>query len=237
MTNKMRRYGIVAAGALPLVFTVPAFAADAIMEPAPQPPVAAPMEPQFSWSGVYGGASLGYGWAGDSNAEVPQPGAGTSDRNFDDSDGVMGGVFAGYQQQNGSLVYGVEGDVTYGDHEQTRPALVTGSATQEIGVQGSLRGRLGYAMDRVLVYGTAGVAAADIETSATVGGATGGNDDARIGWTAGAGAEYAVTDQVFVRGEYRYTDYGDESFDVGTAGSANVDTNIHSGTVGVGFKF
>jgi outer membrane immunogenic protein len=238
MTKKMLGYGIVAASALAM--TVPAFAADAIMEPAPQPPIAAPIEaPQFSWSGIYGGAAVGYGWASDSSARVDQPGGTPSDRNFTNADGITGGVFGGYQQQSGNIVYGLEADVDVSDYDDTRPAFTGGSATQEVGVQGSLRGRLGYALGRTMVYGTAGGAVADIETSATDRlGNSGGTDDARFGWTVGAGVEHAITDQMFVRGEYRYTDYGDETFDLGPAGgSATVDTNIHTAKVGVGFKF
>ena len=61
-----------------------------------EPPVA-------SWAGPYAGVSLGYGFSG-----TTTPATGDVD-----TDGFLGGVFAGYNLQNGMFVYGIEGDVGY----------------------------------------------------------------------------------------------------------------------------
>ena len=78
----------------------------------------------------------------------------------------------------------------------------------------SIRGRLGVAFDRFLVFGTGGLAWGNPSTSyALVGGApfatNGGN---ATGWTVGGGVDYALSDSVFGRLEYRYTNLGTSGF-------------------------
>ncbi len=81
------------------------------------------------------------------------------------------------------------------------------------------RGRLGYAVSPdILPYVTAGGAAQSLE--ATEGGVSDRNT--MLGWTAGAGVDVKVTDNVFVRGEYRYTDFGSKSFTTG-GGTRDID--------------
>jgi outer membrane immunogenic protein len=105
----------------------------------------------------------------------------------------------------------------------------------EVNWQASLRGRLGYAHGRFLFYATGGAAWADVETSAhdtitthvfdTFGGVhteeeggvqihsrSGHDDDTLLGWTAGAGAEYALCNVVTLGIEYRHNDFGSETF-------------------------
>ena len=92
---------VAAIGLLALLGAAPAFAADVTSEEPPAP--GAPMEqpPLATWAGPYAGASLGYGFSG-----TTTPATGDVD-----TDGFMGGLFAGYNLQNGLFVYGIEGDV------------------------------------------------------------------------------------------------------------------------------
>ena len=93
---------------------------------------------------------------------------------------------------------------------------VTG--TVESGVQGSVRARAGYAFGRFLPYVTGGVAIGSFYTDAQVFGtdldgvtnfaASGTKSATRVGWTFGAGVEYAVNNHWSLRAEYRYTDFG-----------------------------
>ena len=89
-------------------------------------------------------------------------------------------------------------------------------ARSEGNVQGSVRGRIGIAFDRALIYGTGGVALTGfnttiVDTTGFFTGAPGTNatfSNTRAGWTAGGGIEYAVTDNWWVRAEYRYSNFG-----------------------------
>ena len=74
----------------------------------------------------------------------------------------------------------------------------------------SIRGRLGYAFDRALVYATGGVAFLDLDgKDKTVG--VNGVDYSFTGWTIGAGIDYALTDNLSIGAEYRFTDFGSET--------------------------
>ena len=81
-------------------------------------------------------------------------------------------------------------------------------------VQGSIRGRVGYALDRVLLYATGGVAFAGVNTNLTtnsllgLGGSFDSASNTRVGWTVGGGLEYAVTNNWSIRAEYRYSNFG-----------------------------
>ena len=80
--------------------------------------------------------------------------------------------------------------------------------TTRIPVQGSIRGRLGVAFDRALIYATGGAAFAGFETSVAGFPGFDQNSTTRAGWTIGGGIEYAVTGNWSVRAEYRYADFG-----------------------------
>lgn len=84
-------------------------------------------------------------------------------------------------------------------------------------IEGSFRGRIGWAWNRFLLYGTGGIAFADVtndygESFCFGGGCSGLNFDSRtrtlVGWTAGGGIEYAFTPNWLFGVEYRYTDFG-----------------------------
>ena len=88
---------------------------------------------------------------------------------------------------------------------------------RSLDIQGSIRGRLGVAWDRVLIYATGGVAFGGINTDITVFGTdffgtpvfgSGNRSTTRVGWTVGGGLQYAVTNNWSVRAEYRFTDFG-----------------------------
>lgn len=94
---------------------------------------------------------------------------------------------------------GVEGDVSYNWNEES-----VGGNEYEFDTTGSVRARVGYALDHALFYGAAGWTGARGHVSTPV-----GDDDATFsGWTVGAGLDYAFTDNIFGRVEYRYNDYG-----------------------------
>ncbi len=230
MNNRFYRPAALALGAVVLA-SAPALAADVVYQEPPAP--SAPMEfaPVNTWSGPYAGVSLGYGFSGE-----------TRDRTTGittDNDGWMGGAFGGFQQQNGSFVYGAEVDVNYSGVDGTVADEFGNYATSRTTVDGSLRGRAGVTVtEDILLYGTAGLAAERQRVS--VGDSAGEiarDTNVALGYTVGAGVDARLTDQVFGRLEYRYTDYGSETFDFPGVGSTEIDSNNHRVTVGLGVKF
>ncbi len=201
-----------------------AMAADAIYE-TPVPPVAAEAAtPVFSWSGPYAGIAAGGGFA-DGKASL----GGLSEK--DNFDGGRFGVFAGYQHQfDNNFVLGLEGDVTY-DWNDNKYDLVPGIQA-EIGTNwgGSVRARAGYAFDRAQVYATGGWAITRGELKIP---GFFKETETYNGYTVGAGVDYAVTDKVFLRGEYRFTDYGSKKI----LNIVDTDVKQHAVTVGLGVKF
>lgn len=220
-----------------------AFAADPGM-PMDEPPIG------FNWTGGYAGFHLGYGW-GDSDF-TDDDGWNLLGQTFGvDSDGVLGGIQAGYNWQTGSLIVGVEGELGY--------LNLDGSGLQEDGVFNDtfgvvdggfytgLSARVGYAMDRTLLFAKAGGAyhggefsLSDVPTLA--GPSTlSGSKTVGLGYQIGAGVEHAVTDNWTLKVEYAYFDFGSETvtgFDeIGDPYNYTADLRSHTIKVGVNFKF
>ena len=230
-------------------FSGVAIAADAVVSE--MVPVAPAISEGYDWSGVYLGAELGYGW-GKSDSEFNDPTNTPYVVEGLDPEGVIGGVFAGYnyQLQNG-LVLGVEGDFTFSDMSREdvlgRQLLVPGAPPQIIpGVTSdarvdwtaSVRGRVGYAAGRWMPFITAGYAVADYEYELRGQGVSYSESDTLNGWTVGAGVEYAATDKVIVRAQYRYSDFGDVDLPGVTPGLINnVDLQTHDVRIGLSYKF
>ncbi|GLK57066.1 outer membrane immunogenic protein [Methylopila capsulata] len=228
----------------------------------------------FTWTGFYVGAHAGYVWG---DHDIKTRGKDDMTRsNVDrrlrppsigiDGDGWMVGAQAGYnfQLDNSPIVFGVEADISYTDIDDTRryaipfdrgPGIIRSSFKQELEFLGTVRGRLGYAFDRVLVYGTGGLAYGKVKTSArflnnSTGGGTLGFSDresgVEVGYAVGGGVEYAVTDNITVKGEYLYYDLGDTKLNVNRTALAPVgqsgyrskfENDGHIARLGVNYKF
>jgi outer membrane immunogenic protein len=160
---------------------------------APPPVIAA--VPFFTWTGFYVGVNAGWGWREDDEESVfltPGPGtpglAGTLVFPGNGDGGFTGGGQIGYNYQIGSFVIGVEADIQYADTDEDQTVVFLPGAgftgTFVPGVfnsnapewWGSVRARLGFAIDRVLIYGTGGLAY---------------TEDA-AGWALGGGVEWAL---------------------------------------------
>ena len=161
----------------------------------------------YDWSGAYIGGHVGHGWGGASNDFLHVVTL-TWDRDGDIAyQSVTGGLQAGYQQQHGNMVFGVEADLGLarflGDDSKA-----AGRVNEiEIDALGTLRGRLGWAEDDLLLYGTAGLAAASFAKREP-------NDpplaaQLATGWTAGGGVELALDDHWRLRAEYLHVQFGD----------------------------
>jgi outer membrane immunogenic protein len=167
--------------------------------------------PAFSWTGFYAGVHAGYGWADLDTFYSENLGVGGK------PDGFLGGGQVGYNYQlSNNLVLGLEADAAFADLKDDGKqgdsdfAFGTGA---KIAALGTVRGRAGYAIDRVLPYVTGGFAWANARTGVTVGGDAIQNlsfTDSKVftGWTVGAGLEYAVTNNITAKVEYLYADLG-----------------------------
>lgn len=181
-------------------------------------PTPAPLMPAFTWTGIYAGAQIGYSWETDRTREFYTQGMAYTGVQFDyHPDTALAGGHIGANYQFGALVLGAEGDVEalrarggFNDAGGRSPVDPGGVGRVSRDWQASVRGRIGYAMDRMMVYGTGGVAFTDFKYNfynPTVR-AGEGTSVSRTGWTAGVGISYAVTDKMIVGVEYRHTDFG-----------------------------
>jgi outer membrane immunogenic protein len=215
---------MLAASAIAISRAGGAGAADAVIE---QPPMEA--VPFFTWTGGYAGLQGGYAWT--------NLGVDGGVFAIDDLNGGLFGGYAGYNWQSGAWVFGGEGDFNGLWNDQTFAGPFPSSVDIGTDWLASLRGRLGYAYDRALVFGTAGVGFAEATSDVNFGGgATLSGSDTFTGWTLGGGVEYAFTDNWIGRAEYRYYDFGDKDLD-GPAGVGGIDLNTSTLTVGAAYKF
>lgn len=170
-----------------------------------------------TWTGFYVGINGGYGF-GDSDWAAlgtdPEP------------SGFLIGGTVGYNLQTGVWVWGIEGDFAYSTIDDT-----VAGATVEVPWFATARGRIGYAgWGNLMPYFTGGAAFAKVE--ATTAGAT--ESDTRIGWTVGAGLEYAMWSNWSVKVEYLYADLG--SFTCTVCGG-EVEYKSHFVRAGLNYRF
>src|SRR4029450_11749093 len=115
----------------------------------------------------------------------------------------------GYNLQIGQWVAGLEGDVDGTDFRRTsglEPIFGTFFRIRK-DIEGSIRGRVGIAWDRALLYATGGVAFAGIEANYSSPVGFNSFSRTRVGFTVGGGIEYAITGNWSVRAEYRFSDF------------------------------
>lgn len=192
----------------------------------------------FNWGGLYAGAHVGGGWADSDIAFVG--GTATSP----DGSGLIGGFQLGYNfMMSPQWLIGIEGDFTWtgidGSALCPNPAFSCGF---DIDWLASIRGRVGYAVDSFLFYGTVGVGFARADYTA-VSIATGvpfgpGSRATHTGVAAGGGAEVALTDNLTGKVEYLFYGFGSESVSAATFGAAgSADLDVHTVRVGINYKF
>ena len=197
-------------------------------------PIAAPAPPSYlNWSGFYLGVNGG-GEGGRSHFNFD--GLGATPGRFRASGWQAGGT-AGYNYQFGHVVLGVESDIDWSNLKGSTTCPITGLTCQtQNNWLGTVRGRAGYAFDRFLPYVTGGLAVGDINANIPgIGSASATN----AGWAAGAGLEYAVSNNWSAKMEYLHVNLG--SFDCGTACNptppVNVRLNENVLRAGINYKF
>jgi outer membrane immunogenic protein len=188
--------------------------------------------PAFSWTGVYVGAQGGYMWGKADHSYSSDWGPSGSS----DSNGWIGGVHTGYNMQSGNVVYGIEADVEGGNVSGSFTNL-TSSGSVDLNWQGSVRARLGYVTGKALLYVTGGWAFGDFDFNGRAGGFASGYSETLHGWTIGAGGEFAMSNNMTMRLEYRYTDFGNASGNLAPTLRMPVDLDAHAIRAGISYKF
>jgi outer membrane immunogenic protein len=240
--KNVKKY-IVAAASI-VINSASAFAADLPARVQPVAPVA--YVPAFSWTGFYLGSELGWIQTNPKyTTGVLLLGAPfVVSPSVSNKNGLAYGILGGYNYQVGQLVLGVEGDFAGWTVGTIRYTAITGDfLTAHSKWGGSIRGRLGYATDRTLFYVTGGAAFVSNETSIPTTGITIGGDGTRLGWTVGAGVDYAITNNWFTGIEYRYSQYETKTFtypipilNLGLVGFKQ-DLSTNQVTARIGYKF
>ena len=227
--------------------------------PAANAPFSAPVF--AAWSGFYVGVNAGYHF-GDREAQTSsEPPGGTVPAALRrvglDSGGIIGGGQIGYNWQFGSWVTGVEADIqASGINDESAvsfgagPGALRAMFSQDMEWLGTVRGRLGYAMDRTLIFATGGFAYGKVENSVVVrspviGLVVSGRDrSVETGYTVGAGIEHAFGTNWSAKLEYLYYDLGDTTTALSLAfppgshvANARFENDGHIVRVGLNYKF
>jgi outer membrane immunogenic protein len=202
----------------------PAIAADLAARPYTKAPAAAIAI--NNWTGFYLGAMGGYAQENTSDA-------------FGEISGGFAGGTLGYNWQTGNFVLGVETDAAWADvgARVGNPAIA--SVEARIRAMGTVRGRVGYAFDQVLVYGTGGYAWADNRITLSALNVSISDSQFHSGWTVGAGVEVMFAPKWSVKAEYLYRSFQGETYFAGIAppGLATGTLNLNSVQVGVNYHF
>ena len=224
----MKRLALLLAAS---AFVTPALAADVVYNepPAPAPMVIEPIAQTKTWTGLYIGGQAGVAFGNSSNGANFDPGnnglfGGGSSGSDDNNAGFVGGGHIGYDYQlPNNIVVGAVADINYIDAQTNRTYTTNGGSTfassSDVNYLGTVRGRVGYAFDSVLLYGSGGLAYAGVDNNSVmpsnaVGSQFAGytfkdeGDDADIGYSVGGGVDVLATQNISFGVEYLYTNLG-----------------------------
>lgn len=191
------------------------------------------------WNGIYAGVHGGANWL----ALSTEP-----DGSGELRAGTLG-IHIGLAKQVGSWIFGAETDLDFSSAEERvnfdvslPPYTISGTARAEIAANGSVRGRIGYAvMPELMVYATAGYAWASVESSfsGTINGtaASGSWGTTLDGFTYGGGLEAYISPQLLLRIEYLHTDYADQTLSSSVAGAENLNISLDSDVIRAGITW
>jgi outer membrane immunogenic protein len=202
----------------------------------------------FSWSGVYVGGHLGYGWSSNEWV-ITNPDVVPFSIGADTINGALAGVQVGVNWQTGPMVLGVEADFSLAEisGESCNLALGPGSflCLTKVDRFGTITGRIGAAFDRTLIYGKAGGAwMRDTHTLSFIGVGVQQQvttSKSKWGWTGGAGVEYALMRNWSVKVEYDVLLFDAQPYSFAFASdsitSTEIKQRIHTVKLGFNYRF
>jgi outer membrane immunogenic protein len=218
--------------------------------PSYKTPVLAPA-PVSTWTGFYIGGNIGYGWGDVSLSDFNIVSMSPS--------GVNGGFQLGYNWQVNNVVFGLEGDFQFADHNDSVSAsdpTIPASASLEVKSDwfATVRGRLGYAFGQFMPYVTGGIAftqaKANLDASAPGATLSVSSDKTSVGYAVGGGVEYAFNRNWSLKAEYLHLGFGSQTYDfeataaipalgvvAGATASGDVKLDFDIARVGVNYRF
>jgi outer membrane immunogenic protein len=210
-------------------FATVAFANVASAADLPARAPAVPYVAPYSWTGFYAGVNVGGGWG-----RVTDDAGASSNLN-----GVIGGGQIGYNWQMNNLVLGVETDFQGSGQRASSNGFILGvpvSVTGHIRYFGTVRGRIGYAWDRWMVYATGGWAYTNVGLDVNTPFGSASSNTTKSGATVGGGVEWAFAGPWSAKLEYLYIDTGTQSVTLlGITDNARI--RNHIGRVGLNYRF
>ncbi len=245
--------GVPAAALFAAALIVPASAADIYRGDA-APSLKDGPAPHLSWTGFYIGANGGYAW----NASGPELYSNLAVGDHSVSpEGGFGGAQLGYNVQGFLVprgVIGIEADIQGGDisgtskfeHRVAGVLFSSGTGVSKTDWFGTVRGRLGYAFDRTLVYATGGLAYGDVQNSVSFspGHISYKFNDTVTGYVVGGGLEHKIDKKWSIKAEYQYINLGEHDLSSPTmrnwssyADAKLGDNDIHTARVGLNYSF
>jgi outer membrane immunogenic protein len=187
----------------------------------------------YNWSGFYVGVMGGYGWSDDVTV------TGVDVTGADIKGGFGGGTIGfNYQAPGSQFVFGVEADAAWADLSHSETILGLGTGRQQINSFGSVTGRVGIAVDTLLLYAKGGYAWANNEFSLTALGLTLSDTQFHSGWTVGGGAEWAFAGPWSAKAEYMFARYDSENYFGGIAPpGVGFGMDVHTVKAGINYRF
>jgi outer membrane immunogenic protein len=196
---------------LALIASVSAAAAADVGYPAR---TATPVSPAYNWSGFYVGAMAGYGSTSSQRVK-----------------GEFAGGTVGANWQMSYIVVGVEAEGGWSNIGRPN----NGVDSYRAQALGSINGRLGVAIDNILFYGKGGFAVLSNTVEVPIFASSASK--VHTGWDAGGGIEVGFLQNWSVKTEYLYTHYDSQDYPAGPFFVRSGDLNVHSGKIGVNYKF
>ena len=179
----------------------------------------------LNWTGFYAGVNGGYGWGSNGSA---------ADATFGKLNGGQLGLTGGYNDQAGQIVAGIEGDWDYNNAKRSLAFAGPIVTTSKFTNVATMRGRLGFAMDRALLFVTAGYAGGSLKRTVDTPLVSLSSTDWHNGYAFGGGIEYAFTNNVSAKAEYLYTNLGSKTY---FASAYPMRAGAHQNAVRVGLNY
>jgi outer membrane immunogenic protein len=223
--GEMKNYILGLLAGTAVAFTASFAVAADMPTKAPYSPV-----PVTNWSGFYVGVN-----AGGAFGQFTDAVGGTAN-----ASGFVGGGQIGVNWQIQQLVLGIEGDFQGTSQKATQTGVILGipvSASESMPWFGTVRGRIGYAWNNVLLYGTGGVAFSNVDVSATALGLTVSGNNTATGFAAGGGGEWMFAPKWSAKLEYLYLDTGNTTVTVGGVGPVTGKFQDNIVRVGLNYHF
>lgn len=225
----------ILAAALMAGVATSAFAADLPTRKGP-PPAPVYYAPPFSWTGFYVGINGGGAFTDVRGNQFIGGGS-----VFGNPSGGMVGGQIGYNYQMNQLVLGVEASLDWADLNKGRTFADGSSDNLRVDSIGNVLARVGWAYDRTLFYVAGGYAGGDVHAGAFNDTVTGlsypGNSAWQSGYAVGGGIEYAITNNVSVKGEYLFSQLEGKTYYGASPDVVKAGLDINTFKLGVNYKF